>query len=471
MNEPKQDQEGLTMLNEFGDRIAIIPAEVKGFFRRHRDWTQIVLLLIFVILPWIKVRGVQSILLDIPNRKFAIFGTTFWAHDAPLIFFILAFMTLTLTYVTSVWGRVWCGWACPQTVFIDAVYRRIERWVEGNYIERRQLEKAPNSASKIFKRSLKWFLFTLVSSIFAHSFIAYFSGADALIEMILHSPADNWTYFIIVTCVTAVILFDFAWFREQFCIIMCPYGRFQSVLMDTNSLTVVYDEKRGEPRKGKTEVGQPAGDCVSCQRCVNVCPTGIDIRKGMQMECITCTACIDACDEIMDKVKKPRGLIRYDSLSGQKINPFHPRSLLYLILILFSLIGLIYNLSTREPFMAQVLRAKDIPYRIESDGQGNEIVINHFHVHLQNQLFVRAQFTVSLPESLEQAGVQLLMPMNNFEMRGGEIQSVHFFLRMPRSFTKTDGKVTSQVLIRGKSLEGEPVDRLQEKEIQIVGPR
>ncbi|MGZ3806167.1 MAG: cytochrome c oxidase accessory protein CcoG, partial [Pseudobdellovibrionaceae bacterium] len=357
------DPERLTSIDEFGDRTYIIPAEVRGFYHRYRTWVHFILLVIFLALPWTSINGSQTILLDIHARKFAIFGMTFWAHDAPLVFFILATLTLSLAFVTSIWGRVWCGWACPQTVFIDAVFRRIEHWVQGNYIQRRQLKQAPLSFKKVFKNLLTWILFFIVSSLIAHSFAAYFVGAEALIKMLQESPGQNWESFLVVSFFTLVVLFDFGWFREQFCIIMCPYGRIQSVLLDQKSLAVVYDQERGEPRKGKVETnkkqGDKQGDCVNCNRCVQVCPTGIDIRKGLQMECIACSACVDACDEIMTKIKKPKGLIRYDTLDHSKISLTKPRSLIYMALILISLIGLTYNISTREKAQVFILRAKE----------------------------------------------------------------------------------------------------------------
>ena len=294
-NKLELPEDRLASLDKMGGRLFIYPAQVRGFFRKWRTVTQIILIAIFLLLPWIKIGGQQAVLLDLPGRKFALFGVTFWAHDAPMIFFVLAILTMSLALMTALWGRVWCGWACPQTVFIDGVFRRIEELIEGNHIERRKLDDAPMDAKKFFKRSLKWILFTAVTLVITHSFLAYFVGADRLVEMVQHKPAENWTNFLIILVTSGIILFDFAWFREQFCIIACPYGRFQSVLMGPRSKNVVYDYNRGEPRKGKAPKGEEA-DCVNCYRCVQVCPTGVDIRRGTQMECIACTACIDACD-------------------------------------------------------------------------------------------------------------------------------------------------------------------------------
>lgn len=463
-----QDTERLGSIDKYGDRIQIIPAEVRGFFRRHRTWSQIVLLLIFLILPWTKINGEQSLLLDIAGQRFAIFGITFWSHDLPLVFFVLATLTIGLAFVTSVWGRVWCGWACPQTVFIDAVFRRIEQWVQGNYIKRRQLKAGPFTFEKFWKGLLTWILFFLASSVIAHSFLAYFIGAEKLIDMIQGPPADNWGYFLIITTVTAFVLFDFGWFREQFCIIMCPYGRFQSVLLDQNSLAVVYDVARGEPRKGTASKDSPQGDCVSCNRCVQVCPTGIDIRNGLQMECIACTACIDACDDIMEKVKKPKGLIRYDSLNGLKIKLFKPRSLIYMVLIFLSISGLAYNVLTREKAQVFVLRAQEAPYTLIKDHEGATMILNHFKLQIQNQNFKRAEYKIIAPDSWSKDGVLLTVGQNPISADSGAMVTLHFFVRFPSELLPISGKLKSQILIEDLADDSKPFK--DEKEIILIGP-
>ncbi|AHZ85109.1 cytochrome c oxidase accessory protein CcoG [Bdellovibrio bacteriovorus] len=458
----------LTSVDEHGDRLNIIPAEVRGRFRRHRDWTQIVLLIIFLILPWTTFNGHQTILMDIPKREFALFGVLFKAHDAPLLFFIVGTLTLGLAFVTSIWGRVWCGWACPQTVFIDAVYRRIEKWVEGTYIQRRQLRDGPMTLTKIRKVSLKWFLFFAVSSVIAHSFLAYFVGAQELLAMTQGSPAQNMTYFVLVLFFTSVILFDFGWFREQFCVIMCPYGRIQSVLLDQKSLAVVYDVNRGEPRKGTTEPNQKAGDCVSCNRCVQVCPTGIDIRNGLQMECITCTACIDACDEIMEKVKKPKGLIRYDTLDGSKISLAKPRSIIYILAIVALIGGLAYAVSTREPVHIAVLRGAGLPYSYVKNSDGQEVLLNQFRLHIQNQGALRARYMLTLPQELLDQGVQVQVAENPIHLAPGESREWYFFVRIPTAQIPASGQLKTEVRVQDELA---PEGFSTRRELILVGPR
>lgn len=424
----------LSMIDESGVRRQIIPAEVKGRFRRRRNWVHFFLLIFFLALPWIRIRGSQAVLLDIPNRHFELFGQVFMAHDSPLLFFLIALTVLSITVTTALWGRVWCGWACPQTVFLDSVYRRIEIWVEGTYIERRKRAEAPMTGSKFGIYSIKWFLFFAVSSLFAHSFIAYFSGSERLVGMMTGSPAENWNYFLIVSAATALLMFNFGWFREQFCIIMCPYGRFQNVLMDEKSFSIVYDEKRGEPRKGLSPESKDRGDCVSCNRCVQVCPTGIDIRNGLQMECIGCTACADACDEIMAKVHKPAGLISYrQSVPGSSKDFFRPRILVYMALIIVCIAGLGFNIALRKAFSIAVLRGTDVPYQVSSDGS----VINHFKVNLHNQAHEKQIFEIYS----EDPAIKLVQSAERHEVSPGESKEVHVFLSFPAAKLDKRGRI------------------------------
>ncbi len=437
----------LTSVDDNGDHLSIIPGEVRGFYRKHRNWSQIVLLFIFLAIPWTTFNGHQTVLINIPERDFALFGLVFKAHDVPLLFFILGVLALGLAFVTSIWGRVWCGWACPQTVFIDAVFRRIEILIEGTYLKRRKLRDSPMNLEKFTRGSLKWVLFTIVSSIIAHSFMAYFLGAKTLIEMIQNSPTQNSSYFLLVSFFTALILFDFGWFREQFCVIMCPYGRIQSVLLDSQSLAIIYDGKRGEPRRSLKPAPTATGDCVACNRCVQVCPTGIDIRNGLQMECIACTACADACDEIMEKVNKPKGLIRYDTLDGSKINLFKPRSLIYIFAILGLCGGLAYALVTREPAHFTILRGTGLPYSFVKNDSGQELVLNQFRVHIQNQGTEPAEYLLSLPTELTNLGIQFTVAENPLRLLPGESREWYFFVRIPPSLISS-GQLKTELRIK-----------------------
>ncbi|MBO9665489.1 MAG: cytochrome c oxidase accessory protein CcoG [Bdellovibrio sp.] len=461
------DPSKLTSVDEKGDRLYIIPAEVRGYYKKHRTWIHAALLAVFMLLPWTSINGLQTIWLNIPDREFALFGVLFKSHDAPLIFFLLGAATLGLAFVTSIWGRVWCGWACPQTVFIESVFRRIEQWTEGNYIERRRLREAPMDFTRIRKQGTKWFLFVVASLIIAHSFMAYFIGAKNIVAMMQLPPSENFTYFLLVMAFTAAILFDFAWFREQFCVIMCPYGRIQSLLLDSKSKAVLYDVKRGEPRKG-TAPAEKVGDCVACNRCVQVCPTGIDIRNGLQMECIGCTACIDACDEIMAKVKKPQGLIRYDTLDGSKMKLTRPRSMAYMITIGIMIAGLSYAVVTREPFHWTPLRGAGLPYSYVKDESGVEVISNQFKIHIQNQERQEATYKLSLPQDILDRGVRLTVGENPLTLKSEEGHEWYFFVRIPQDLFKGQkGKIKTRVQIE-TTKDGAPLH--SEKELILLGP-
>lgn len=455
-------QDALTSIDRDGKKLVIIPAEVKGFFHRWRRIVHLTLLVVFLTLPWIQINGTQAILIDIIHRRFAIFGMQFWSHDGPLIFFLLAILTLGLAWMTAVFGRIWCGWACPQTVFIDTVYRKIEQWIEGNYIARRNLEKSTMTFRKFRLRLLKWTAFAIVSSLIAHSFIAYFVGSTELIGMIRGGPSESWSYFLLISAVTGALLFNFGWFREQFCVIMCPYGRFQSVLMDDRSLTIYYDTHRGEPRKSPATPKEKQGACVSCSRCVEVCPMGIDIRNGVQMECIGCTACIDACDEIMTKISQPRGLIRYDSLKG-KMHLFSPRAIVYGVFLLASIGGLAASITNRTGFVVTVLRATDTPYQVLNQN-GQSVVLNHFRLHLHNQSRVNQKFDVKLPKSLSEK-LKVTLPPEKIEVPALTDRQVHFFVIAPVEILNAQGEFGFSVEI-SSSESLEPI----QKSMTLIGP-
>jgi cytochrome c oxidase accessory protein FixG len=402
--------------------------------------------------------------LDIAHRKFDIFGLTLRASDVPGLVFVFAVLAFGMLFVTSVWGRVWCGWACPQTVFIDGVFRRIEKWVEGSHLERRKLDSSPISVNKVFKKTLKWSLFTLAAVVITHSFLAYFVGSRTLLSMITSSPKENWTSFLFIFVSTAVILFDFAWFREQFCTIVCPYGRFQSLLIDSNTKVVGYDYNRGEPRKGTVSgIDKKQGDCVSCFRCVQVCPTGIDIRRGLQMECINCTACMDACDDVMTKTKKPVGLIRYTSereLKGGATKLARARTIIYGALFSLSVLALSAFVLMQKPVDTSWLRARGAPYDVIRADGAPELIVNRFQVELTNKTDEQAQLTIALAQNIQ--GVELVTALNPYTLQASQIGRADVFIKAPRSQFK-NGILKLTVEVRAKTT-------TQTKELTLVGP-
>lgn len=457
-------RERLATTDETGKRVYLYPASVKGYFKDRKRYVQGALLVIFLALPWIHVGGRQLLLLDIAEREFFFFGLHFRAHDAPLLLFLLLGFLFGIGLVTAIWGRVWCGWACPQTVFIEFLFRRIERLAEGSHREQKALDAAPWTGEKIRKKTVKWALFTLVSLGIAHSFLGYFVGTRDLVNMVTSAPGEHWASFLVILFTTALIAFDFGWFREQFCTIMCPYGRFQSLMLDSHSMVVAYDVQRGEPRRGFAPTPSEQGDCVNCLRCVQVCPTGIDIRRGLQMECIACTACIDACDEVMTKVKKPEGLIRYTNqreLSGGKARPIRARTISYLALLLACLLGLGVVLGTKDFLDITVVRVQDAPYQ-RIPGASGELIVNHFRLNLSNQMGAAAQVVVSLPPESAKDQVQLVMPLNPISLEDGASFRADFFIRFPASALEQGSRKIQLRLQHGRELINQ--------EITLVGP-
>ena len=361
----------------------VYPQFVTGTLYNRRTPIAWVLIGIMVVLPLIRINGLPAVLLDIPHRRFVLFGTVFWPHDVWLMIFLVAGLAILLFFVTALWGRAWCGYACPQTVFLHNVFLRIERLIEGDRNKRIALDEGPWTASKVGKKILKQILFLGFSSFVAHIFLAYFIDVRELAYEITHPSWDYKTPILTSLIFTGLFYFNFAFLREHFCNYLCPYARFQSALLDTDSLIIAYDSARGEPR-GKAKSPDPKGDCVDCNTCVVVCPQGIDIRKGLQLECIHCGLCADACDPVMAKLGRAPGLIRYASeaeLAGKVRRLVRPRTLVYaaLITLLFAILG--YQLHTRNILEATLIRPAGTPYQMTADGH----VANRFRVSLVNK--------------------------------------------------------------------------------------
>ncbi len=403
-------RETVSAIRSDGSRPFLFPADPKGRFTRARMWSGFALIAFYLSLPWIQINGFPAVFLDVAERRFHLFGVTLAPQDLWLLFFVITGLGFSLFFVTALLGRVWCGWACPQTVFLDQVYRRIERWIDGDAVQRRALQRAPLTATKIFRRTLKHTLYVLVSAIITHLFLAYFVSLTEVWSMVRAAPIDHWGAFGFIVAATGLLYFNYAWFREQLCIVICPYGRLQSALIDDHSLVIGYDVKRGEPR-GKPAQGRPAegaanaGDCVACRRCVQVCPVGIDIRQGLQLECIGCTACIDACDDVMTRLGRPRGLIRYDSqqaFTGGRTRWLRPRTLLYFMLLLTGASVATWAISTVKPANFGVTRMTGAPYIVD-----DATVRNQFLVRIVNKRGEPARFVLHVergPGDLRRTG-------------------------------------------------------------------
>mgnify|MGYP001204130241 CR=1 FL=1 len=464
-NRNEYHESRLATTDEHGHRVTLYPEDISGIWKKRRKIIYAILIGIYLILPWIYINGKQIILLNLPKREFYIFGMTFYGHDGPLIIFLLLGFVLLIAFVTSVWGRVWCGWACPQTVFIDSIYRFIDRMVEGNARARRKLDESPMSAIKFFKKALKWLLYIVVSLHIVHSFLGYFVGTHHLIEISLQSPFKNIELFILMLILTGIILFDFGWFREQFCVIACPYGRMQSVFMDESSYVVGYDYNRGEPRRGSAQEKSDEGDCINCYRCVKACPTGIDIRRGtQQLECINCTMCIDACDEIMEKLHKPKGLISYTSeniLEG-KPNKRSFRTYIYILGVFLVIGGLFITVSRRFEVHSKLLRVPGEPYTVVENDEYE--YLNRYtarqHYYGSEKLIIDYQVAKEFKDL-----ATIVSPILPKELVNNE--ELFLFIKFKKDLLNNG----SAVLIIDELLyKGDKLIKTNKKEVKIVGP-
>ena len=452
------DPERLSTTDEHGNRIYVHPENVKGIWQTRRNFVYWGLIALYLILPWINVAGKPALQVDIFAREFTFLGGTLHGVEPVLMFLALISLLFLFAFLTSVFGRVWCGWACPQTVFIQALFLKIVSLIEGTPKRRRDLDAAPWNRGKILKRGVKWLIFLLISLHIAHTFIGYVVGPRNLLLITFQTPAENWGLFVATMILTGIFLFDFGWFREQFCIIMCPYGRIQSVMMDDNSLVVAYDKKRGEPRFGTVPRGEE-GDCVNCYHCVKVCPTGIDIRRGTQLECIHCTQCIDACDAIMEKLNRPPGLIKYATENGEKHRVITPRSLVYSLISLLLFSVLIYFLSASGQVKMIFLRSR-VPFTVNTQGQ----VMNNFQLKLTHQgsSIPRVEFQVKNPELRNK--IELITPAHPTILDEAEEKIVFIFRFRPEILEKGQRKVVVETVDQDSG------DIISEKEVNLVGP-
>ena len=428
---PRPSLESVTTINEDGSRRFIHTSAVSGRFTRWKAIVAIALTALYVAMPWIQINGNPALYLDVAHRQFHYFGLTFVGQDVWVMFFVLSGLGFCLFYITALLGRVWCGWACPQTVFLD-IARRIERLCEGDAPSRRKLDTSPWTFNKTVRRFSKHLLYALFALLLSHVLLSYFVSLPELYKMMTHAPGEHWGAFAFVFLIAGALWFDLAWFREQSCIVLCPYGRLQSALIDSDSMVVGYDTKRGEPRGHKGTVG--AGACVDCLRCVQVCPTGIDIRQGLQMECIGCAACIDACDTVMDKLERPRGLIRYDSrhgFDGKRTRWLRPRILLYTILAILGATALTIATSTLKSASMGLTRVTGVPYIVEGG-----VVRNQFFVRVLNKRNTPVTFQLEIadgPQSLHYSGAEGGIAVSPL---GEEIRTI--VLTIPRADLKAE---------------------------------
>ena len=478
----------LSTLNRDGSRKKIRPRLSPGRWwtlRRRLGWGLIAL---FLLLPHLRLGGKPALLLDVVRREFTLLGTTFRPSDTPLLMLLMLSIFVSVFLFTALAGRVWCGWGCPQTVYLELLFRPLERLCEGSPQEQARRDREGPDGWRV----LKWGLFLLVAFLLGNTFLSYFVGTDQLLEWMRGSPARHPGAFAVMAVTTGLVFFDFAWFREQTCVLACPYGRLQSVLLDSRSLIVGYDARRGEPRrkpgKAKSLPGvagaapaaaseatpaseaaaavapavaveaAPAGDCVDCGACVITCPTGIDIRGGLQMECVHCTQCIDACDAIMTRVGRPTGLIRYASqeeLAGQARPRLRARVVIYGAILLGLLGGLGVALLRRESARVTLLRERT-PWALLGDRVQNQLKLK-----LENRAAEPRAYQVRLEE---EPGAELIVAELPLLVPAGQTRTTQVVVMLPRARFKGMGRARVRLVIE------DGVDFREEHATTLVGP-
>lgn len=485
-------RDAVATISKEGKRNFIYPKKPKGKFYNKRTLFSIFYLIVFFTLPFIKVHGEPLLMFNVLDRKFIIFGMIFWPQD----FFIFAIGLITfIVFVilfTVVFGRIFCGWACPQTIFMEMVFRKIEYWIDGDAAQQKQLQALPWNGEKIKKRVLKFVLFFSLSFLIANFFLAYLISMDQLLAYISH-PTQNVGTLLSLTLFTTVFFFVYWWFREQACIVVCPYGRLQGVLLDKNSIVVAYDYKRGEPRgklsrqdnpkvkddhdckcvdcKGdgckdvlrKLDAVQPVavknGDCIDCFACVRVCPTGIDIRNGTQLECVNCTACMDACDAIMTSIKKPEGLIRYASENSVKNGvqlKFTRRIKAYSAVLALLISLLVFLLVSRTDLDARLMRTSGMTFTAMPDGS----IANLYTLKLVNKTHEDIPFSLQL-EGIK--GEVRLIGNQPTLVKKEDYSTLQFFVILNRNQVKSWKTPIHIGLYEGK-------ERIKSIEINFLGP-
>lgn len=424
-------------ITEEGKRKFIYPKKPSGKFYKYRSWLSYMLLAILFLGPFIRINGQPFLMLNVLERKFVILGQVFWPQDFHLVALTFVTGVVFIILFTVAFGRLFCGWVCPQTIFMEMLFRKIEYWIDGDRGQQIRLASMPWNAEKIRKRLLKNGIFFLISFVIGNVFLMYIIGSDEWIQLVTDDPAKHIGGLTAMFVFSGVFFFVFAWFREQACIVVCPYGRLQGVLLDRNSIVIAYDRLRGEPRakfrKNENRGAVGKGDCIDCGQCVDVCPTGIDIRNGTQLECVNCTACIDACDAVMDKINKPRGLIRYASenqiANGEK--PKFTGRLVFYSVVLTLLLGLMgFLIFNRVKVEATILRTPGQLYQSYEDGT----ISNVYNYQLINKTSMPVKAEIRMIEPSE---ARIMLPGKEdliFDLGIQEIKKGALFIYIPKEY-------------------------------------
>ncbi len=454
-------------IDEGGNRKFIFPKKPSGKFYDYRKIVSYVLLAILIANPFIKVNGNQFMMFNVLERRFNIFGFPFWPQDFYLFVISMLVGVVFVILFTVVFGRIFCGWICPQTIFLEMVFRRIEYWIDGDRGAQSRLARQEWNAEKIRKRIIKWTIFFIISFGIANVFLAYLVGSDALFLMIEEGPIKQSSNFIALLIFTSVFYFVFVWFREQVCIIACPYGRLQGVLLDNKSINVAYDFVRGEKEEGRAKYNKKEdrattgkGDCIDCHQCVHVCPMGIDIRNGTQLECTNCTACIDECDAIMETVGLPKGLIRYaseDEIAKKEPFRFTARMKGYTAVLFILLSVFVGMLFLRTNVEAIILRLPGQLFQHKGDKISNVYtykIVNKTMKHYNDIHF----------ELIDQKGEIINVGKEHFKIQKEGISQGTLFIEINEVLLESDKTKVKIGVYNGKEL-------LETTTTNFLGPR
>lgn len=440
-----------TITDDGKKRKWLYPKIIKGKLYRYRSVLSYFFLTLLFASPFLKMNGEQLVLLNVLERKFVFFGIVFWPQDFYL--FVLALITFIVFVVlfTVVFGRVFCGWVCPQTIFLEMVFRKIENWIEGDSVKQKKLDESPISFEKVSKKTIKHTLFLILSFLIANIFLSYLIGSSVLMKIITEPVSIHLSGFISICIFTAVFYLVFSRMRELVCAVACPYGRLQGVLLDNQSIIVAYDYERGEPRGKKVKEGlQPAGDCIDCKLCVQVCPTGIDIRNGTQMECVNCTACIDACDMVMKKIQRPTRLIGFkseDEISKHKSFHLNKRIYGYAAVLLILMGTLAYLLISRTDVETTILRAAGTLYQLRDN---DHTVSNLYNTELVNKTSHLIKFKI-VPDNKD-AKIQYIQKEDKLNI--GSSVKITFFIILPqKSIQQYKSNIGFKLLSDGKEVD------------------
>lgn len=446
-------RDSIATVDSQGKRLWVYPKKPSGKLHQWRIVATVALLSIFFAGPFIKIGGQPLLLLNILQRKFVILGQAFWPQDFVLLAITLITFFVFIILFTVVFGRIWCGWLCPQTLFMEMVFRKVEYLIEGDAAAQRRLNKETWNLNKLGKKTLKHTVFVLISVLIGHTVLAYIVGVENTLAIVQQSPMKNLKGFITMTAFAGTFYFVFAKFREQACIAVCPYGRLQGVLLSKESIVVAYDWLRGEPRghlKKKASVELNQGDCIDCNLCVQVCPTGIDIRNGTQMECVNCTACIDACDEVMIKIGKPKGLIRFasiNSITNRVSKIITPRVIGY-SLVLVGLLGVLgFAVITRSNVETTILKVPGTLYQREPG-----LITNLYNFEFVNKTFEELKLDVKVEEPTV-ANVQKVDGRPIIVPAEGMTKGVYFIKIPEDKLTSARTVVTLGIYAEGRKLE------------------